>query len=145
MSEQDLDRLICEENLKADHRDVKNNELIEFLDDCLNSGISCPATILKGFKATLTEIKGILEQEQRREENPWFCPECGEEYNGCCKEHIVRLEMVSLDQDLKVTTKGLNQPKDWECPHCGGTEAFPDPSGYATYQSGGWGCIECQS
>lgn len=61
------------------------------------------------------------------------------------KDKLIKWIDDEIKYSHKVTTKGLNQPKDWECPHCGGTEAFPDPSGYATYQSGGWGCIECQS
>ncbi len=40
---------------------------------------------------------------------------------------------------------GLEQPKNWKCPKCGGSSAFPDPSGYAKYQKEGWGCSECQS
>lgn len=40
------------------------------------------------------EIKSILKGKKDSEGNPWFCPECGCEYNDCCKEHIKRMEII---------------------------------------------------
>ena len=59
-------------------------------------------TILQAILERIRQSSPDATREgEERESNPWFCPECACEYNGCCKEHIVRLATSGMgDTDL---------------------------------------------
>ncbi len=106
MSGQDLDRLIREENLKADHRDANEDELMEkilnigiiFQQAIINHGIQClsPLWNAKQIKAK-AEIRKLL--QSRQPEKPIFS---GYTFGLFCSKEVSDSELM-----LEMEKRGL--------------------------------------